>query len=177
MNTTSSSPRWMRNVLLAAGFYNLLWGGFAVLFPGAIFDWLHMPQPNYPQFWQCIGMIVGVYGIGYAIAAFNPVRHWPIVLVGFLGKIFGPLGMIQALWTEQLPWAFALNCITNDLIWWVPFAMILLHVRTLSLFAARPQVVEEPPELKPISASRRTPSTAIVWSSLKSASGDGNPKI
>jgi peroxiredoxin len=72
-------------------------------------------------------MIVGVYGIGYAIAAFNPVRHWPIVLVGFLGKIFGPLGMIQALWTEQLPWAFALNCITNDLIWWVPFALILKH--------------------------------------------------
>jgi hypothetical protein len=89
-----------------------------------------MPQPNYPQFWQCIGMIVGVYGIGYAIAAFNPVRHWPIVLVGFLGKIFGPLGMIQALWTEQLPWAFALNCITNDLIWWVPFALILRYAWT-----------------------------------------------
>jgi hypothetical protein len=50
--------------------------------------------------------------------------------VGFLGKIFGPLGMIQALWTEQLPWAFALNCITNDLIWWVPFALILKHAWT-----------------------------------------------
>ena len=133
MNNRSSSPRWMRNVLLAAGLYNVLWGGFAVLFPSAIFDWLRMPQPNYPQFWQCIGMIVGVYGIGYAIAAFDPVRHWPIVLVGFLGKVFGPLGMIQALWTEQLPWAFALNCITNDLIWWVPFALILRHAWTAYL--------------------------------------------
>jgi peroxiredoxin len=117
----------MRNVLLAAGVYNVLWGAFAVLFPSAIFDWLDMPQPNYPQFWQCIGMIVGVYGLGYAIAAFDPVRHWPIVLVGFLGKVFGPLGMVQALWTGQLPWAFALNCVTNDLIWWVPFALILRH--------------------------------------------------
>ena len=117
----------MRSVLLAAGLYNILWGAFAVLFPGAIFSWLDMPPPNYPQFWQCIGMIVGVYGIGYAIAAFDPVRHWPIVLVGFLGKVMGPLGMLQALWTGQLPWGFALNCVTNDLIWWVPFALILKH--------------------------------------------------
>jgi len=117
----------MRSVLIAAGFYNILWGAFAVLFPGAIFNWLDMPQPNYPQFWQCIGMIVGVYGIGYAIAAFDPMRHWPIVLVGFLGKVMGPLGMVQALWTGQLPWGFALNCVTNDLIWWVPFALILKH--------------------------------------------------
>lgn len=117
----------MRNVLLAAGLYNVLWGAWAVLFPGAIFNWLDMPQPNYPQFWQCIGMIVGVYGVGYAIAAFDPAKHWPIVLVGFLGKVFGPLGMVQALWTGQLPWGFALNCVTNDLIWWVPFLLILRH--------------------------------------------------
>jgi len=118
----------MRTALLAAGVYNVFWGAWAVLFPSAIFHWLNMPQPNYPQFWQCIGMIVGVYGIGYAIAAFDPVRHWPIVLVGFLGKVFGPLGMVQALWTGELPWGFALNCVTNDLIWWVPFFLILKYV-------------------------------------------------
>lgn len=117
----------MRNLLLAAGVYNVLWGAWAVLCPGAIFNWLGMPQPNYPQFWQCIGMIVGVYGVGYAIAAFDPARHWPIVLVGFLGKVFGPLGMVQALWTGELPWGFALNCVTNDLIWWVPFFLILKY--------------------------------------------------
>jgi hypothetical protein len=125
MSPTTPAPRWMRHVLLAAGAYNMLWGAFAVLFPNAIFRWLDMPLPNYPQFWQCIGMIVGVYGLGYAIAAFDPARHWPIVLVGFLGKVFGPLGMVQALWTGALPWSFALNCVTNDLIWWVPFALIL----------------------------------------------------
>jgi peroxiredoxin len=127
MTTPASSPRWIRRVLLAAGLYNVLWGAWAVLFPSAIFSWLDMPQPNYPQFWQCIGMIVGVYGVGYAIAAFDPVRHWPIVLVGFLGKVFGPLGMVQALWSGQLPWGFALNCVTNDLIWWGPFFLILKH--------------------------------------------------
>jgi peroxiredoxin len=127
MKTKPIAPRWMRQTLLAAGIYNVLWGAFAVLFPSAIFNWLNMPQPNYPQFWQCIGMIVGVYGLGYAIAAFDPARHWPIVLVGFLGKVFGPLGMVKALWTGELPWGFALNCVTNDLIWWIPFALILKY--------------------------------------------------
>lgn len=117
----------MRHALIAAGVYNLLWGAFAVIAPNAIFRWLEMPLPNYPQFWQCIGMIVGVYGVGYIIAAFDPVRHWPIVLVGLLGKILGPLGMAEALWSGALPWGFAWNCVGNDLIWWVPFALILHH--------------------------------------------------
>jgi small multidrug resistance pump len=38
-------------------------------------------------------MIVGVYGVGYYIAAYDPYRHWPIVFVGFSGKFFGPIGM------------------------------------------------------------------------------------
>lgn len=117
----------MQRTLLAAAVYNIVWGGFAILFPHALFDWLGIARCNYPQFWQCIGMIVGVYGVGYAIAASDPARHWPIILVGFLGKVFGPLGMAHSLWTEALPWSFAVNCLTNDLIWWVPFALILRY--------------------------------------------------
>ena len=41
-------------------------------------------------------MIVGVYGVGYATAALDPSRHWPVVLVGLLGKIFGPIGFLSA---------------------------------------------------------------------------------
>ena len=72
----------MFRVLLLAGLYNLMWGAFVVLLPGVLFAWARMAQPLYPELWQCIGMIVGVYGIGYAVAAFDPARHWPIVLVG-----------------------------------------------------------------------------------------------
>ena len=115
----------MRPVLLAAGIYNILWGGFVVLFPLTMFRWLDMPAPNYVEIWQCVGMIVGVYGVGYIAAAFDPLRHWPIVLVGFLGKVFGPIGFLQAALTGMLPWRFGLNNITNDLIWWIPFALIL----------------------------------------------------
>ncbi|WP_265593547.1 peroxiredoxin-like family protein [Verrucomicrobium sp. BvORR034] len=131
MNPRSASspaaPRWMRMMLWVAGIYNILWGAWAVLFPTALFDWLGMAQPSYPQLWQCIGMIVGVYGVGYAIAATDPARHWPVVLVGLLGKVFGPIGMAQAVWEGSLPAAFAVTCVTNDVIWWVPFGLVLKH--------------------------------------------------
>ncbi len=117
---------WMRWVLYAAGIYNIAWGGVAILFPLWIFRATGMELPHYPEFWQCIGMIVGVYGIGYLIAASDPIRHWPIVFVGFLGKVLGPIGFAEALWCERLALAFGLNIVTNDLIWWLPFSLILL---------------------------------------------------
>ena len=67
----AETPRWMSWALLAAALYNLVWGGWVVLFPHALFDGLQMARPNYPELWQCVGMIVGVYGIGYALAPEN----------------------------------------------------------------------------------------------------------
>jgi peroxiredoxin len=70
-------------------------------------------------------MIVGVYGLGYLIASVDPYRHWPIVLVGLLGKIFGPIGFLFSLGNGRWTPASSLLVITNDLIWWVPFAVII----------------------------------------------------
>jgi len=125
------APRWMKAALLAAAVYNVAWGTAVVLFPIATMSLLLGETLEstrlWPQLWGCIGMIVGVYGVGYAAAAFNPARHWPIVLVGFLGKIFGPIGFIDAALKGQLPWSMGVTNITNDVIWWVPFGLILLY--------------------------------------------------
>jgi len=115
----------MRVVLILAGIYNLVWGAWAIFFPNAAFDLAGMPQPNYPQLWQCIGMIVGVYGVGYLAAARDPYRHWPVVLVGFLGKFLGPFGSLAGMLDHSLTWTFGVVNLTNDLIWWVPFVLIL----------------------------------------------------
>ena len=122
----TKADSWMRWVLYAAGIYNMVWGAVAIIVPLWMFRAAEMELPRYPEFWQCIGMIVGVYGIGYIIAASDPIRHWPIVFVGFLGKVLGPIGFAEALWSERLPLVFGLNIVTNDLIWWIPFSLILL---------------------------------------------------
>ena len=115
----------MRTILRFAGAYKLSVGMLAVVFPRMLFEWAGMQPPTYPELFQCIGMIVGVYGIGYWVAASNPFTHWPIVLVGLLGKILGPAGFAFALARGTLPAAFGVTIITNDLIWWLPFAAIL----------------------------------------------------
>ncbi len=116
-------------ILWIAGIYNLLFGAAVILFPNVFFDLAGMERPLYPMIWQCVGMIVGVYGVGYIAAAYNPLRHWPIVLVGFLGKIFGPIGFAWYLVQGAFPLKFGLIIITNDLIWWIPFALILMAAR------------------------------------------------
>ena len=116
-------------VLRLAAIYNLAFGAGAVLFPSIWFELAGLAQPNYPSLWQCIGMIVGVYGVGYWIAANDPKTHWPIVLVGLLGKVFGPIGFLLAASRGELPWRFGVVILTNDLIWWWPFASILLAAR------------------------------------------------
>ena len=126
-DTGNDPPAYAGSVLRAAAIYNVLWGVGVVLFPAAAFQLAGMEPPRYPQIWQCVGMVVGVYGIGYWIAANNPVRHWPIVLVGLLGKLFGPIGFVAAAISGDLPWVWGVTIIFNDLIWWVPFAAILYH--------------------------------------------------
>lgn len=123
---STDAPAWMRRVLIFAAIYNLAWGAFAIFSPLSLFRWTGFdPLPVYPELWQCIGMIVGVYGVGYGIAASNPYRHWPIVLVGLLGKIFGPIGFASSVFSGRLPMKLGATIITNDLVWWVPFAVIL----------------------------------------------------
>jgi hypothetical protein len=122
------TPTWMKATLLLAGLYNLVWGAWVVLFPLAIFSWAEMALPRYPQIWQCVGMIVGTYGLGYLFAAQTPFRLWPIVFIGLIGKILGPIGFLTSAMNGDLPWAWGLTIVTNDLIWWLPFGVILYMV-------------------------------------------------
>jgi hypothetical protein len=120
-----NTPKWAFYSLFIAGIYNLAWGAWVILFPQFSFEIFGAEVPKYLELWQCVGMIVGVYGIGYIIAATDPNKHWPIVLVGFLGKVFGPIGFIQALYTGVFPLAFGIHNIFNDLVWLIPFYLLL----------------------------------------------------
>ena len=124
-------PPWIPFVLNAAAVYNLAWGLFVVFFPLAPFRWAGMEPPNYPAIVQCLGMIVGVYGVGYALAARDPVARWPLVLVGLLGKVFGPIGFVYAASRGEFPWQAGWTIVTNDLAWWIPFTAILFQTARL----------------------------------------------
>ena len=119
---TQIKSKW----LLAAGIYNLVWGILSIAIPTLQLDILGIPTSDIVVIlWQCIGMIVGVYGIAYIIAATDPNTHWPVVLVGLLGKIFGVMGMLFYIANGTIPVEFGLTCCLNDLFWIPAFASIL----------------------------------------------------
>lgn len=117
--------RWHRRVFLAAGVYNICWGLFAAAEPQWLFRFSGMPELNHPQIYSCLGMVIGLYGLLYLEVARMPARGWLLAAVGLAGKILGPMGMFYLIYQGIWPLRAAILCLTNDLIWWIPFAVYL----------------------------------------------------
>lgn len=129
--------RFHRCVFVLAGIYNLGWGAFSILDPQWLFRFAGMPPSNYPQIFACLGMVVGLYGILYLEVARVPERGRLLAAVGLTGKVLGPIGLAQLIWTGAWPPATAILCVTNDLIWWIPFALYLYDTRAAGGGAGR----------------------------------------
>ena len=118
--------KFHRAVFIIAGIYNIAWGLYAALDPGWLFRFAGMPPANYPEVFACLGMVVGLYGIIYLEVARLPERGWLLAAVGLLGKILGPIGLTILIWRDVWEPATAVLCLTNDLVWWLPFSLYLL---------------------------------------------------
>lgn len=123
--------RFHQIVFLLAGTYNLAWGAYSVADPQWLFRFAGMPPMNYPEIFACLAMVVGIYGFLYWHVAREPERGYTIAAVGLLGKILGPIGLAQLIVSGAWPLKSVILCLTNDFIWWVPFA---LYLRDASAF-------------------------------------------
>lgn len=117
--------RFHRGVFALAGAYNLVWGAWAAADPQWLFRFSGLPALNHPAIFACLGMVVGVYGFLYLEVARAPERGFPIAAVGLLGKVLGPVGLARLIATGQWPASTLVLCLTNDFIWWIPFALYL----------------------------------------------------
>lgn len=112
----------------AAAFYNLIWGTVVILWPSLLFTIWDIPQPTDSALWQVVGMFVLVYAPAYWWAANNPTANYSFIIIGFLGKLLGPIGFVWAVSQNQLPLAFGWIILFNDIIWWPAFASYLHEV-------------------------------------------------
>jgi hypothetical protein len=121
-----SRRRFHRCVFAAAGVYNIGWGLWSALDPQWLFRFAGMPLANHPAIFACLAMVVGLYGILYLDVARAPERGWLIAAVGLTGKVLGPIGLAQLIWSGAWPAKTLVLCLTNDFIWWAPFAIYLV---------------------------------------------------
>ena len=125
--TTGSIPRrrFHRTVFIFAGLYNISWGLYSVYDQQWLFRFSGLPLLNHPQVFACLAMVVGLYGIVYFEVARVPERGWLLAAVGLLGKILGPIGLAKLIIDGVWPGLTIVLCLTNDFIWWIPFAIYL----------------------------------------------------
>lgn len=124
-NSLSHHESWASFILGLAAIYNLCWGAVVVLFPKESLSWVGLSETANQPLVQCIGMLVGVYGVAYWVSALSPSRYWPLVGVGLLGKILGPIGGVVSVGRGDLPVVFLKVNVINDLVWWIPFGWVL----------------------------------------------------
>ena len=118
--------RLHRFTFTAAAIYNVVWGLYSGLDPQWVFRFADMPPMQHPVVFATVGMVIGLYGVVYFEVARRPERGFMLALVGLLGKIFGPIGLAFMIATGQWPAKTVLVILTNDLIWWIPFALYLI---------------------------------------------------
>jgi hypothetical protein len=134
--TSVYADRLFRIAFATAGLYNVAFGLWAGLRPQSFFEIFELPAPRYPAIWACLGMLVGVYGLLYWYAAARLDRARPIIAVGLLGKVLGPVGMAMTI-GDDWPRRLAMLCVGNDLIWWLPFGLFLIRGTSASRWAMR----------------------------------------
>lgn len=120
-----ATPKWMPRLLVAAGLYHLLFAIWVNFWPNIYFDWIGCARPNHPMLWRGLGFLSGAFGLGFLIAARSPVRHWPLVLIGFIKFNFVIITLAVGLAEGPLPHEILALVAIDDLIWWFPFAAIL----------------------------------------------------
>jgi hypothetical protein len=124
--TGSIGTPLFRIAFALAGCYNLAFGMWVVFWPLQFFELFGIAFPRYPAIWACLGMVVGIYGLLYWHAAWKPEYGRPIIAIGLLGKVLGPIGMVIS-FSDEWPRRLAMLNLYNDVIWWLPFTLFLLR--------------------------------------------------
>jgi len=117
--------RLHRAVFIGAGIYNIGWGLFSAADPQWLFRLSGMPLSNTPEIFACLAMVVGLYGLIYFEVARVPEAGFFMAAVGLLGKVLGPIGLAVLIARGIWPIDTVVLCLTNDLLWWVPFGLYL----------------------------------------------------
>jgi hypothetical protein len=128
-NADTSLDRWMHHVLKFAGGYNILAGLSMMVFYHEGFKSLGLAKPEFNLPIQLVGMMVALFGIGYLIVDRNPTANRNVLLLGLFSKTLGPMLAFGYVADGTLPPVMLIVLFFADIIYWVPFAMILWRLR------------------------------------------------
>jgi small multidrug resistance pump len=113
--------RWF----LAAAIYNAAWGTMVALAPSVMFDAIGMHVAEDTVAWRVVGMMVLTFAPCYWWASRDPWRHRHLIVLATGAKLLGTVGFVVAVASGELPVAFAVITLGNDVIWLPAFAVFV----------------------------------------------------
>lgn len=144
---------WMRIALVLAGAYHILFAFWTNMWPFHGFDLCGIDRPNHPMLWRTLGLISGMLGLAFLIAARDPIRYWLISLFGLLKSAIAAFIVSSAIFGGKLPASTGFLLTIDDLVWLPVFAYILWS--SLRAHAGIPPSRREPYTLREASETYR----------------------
>jgi len=123
---------WMRYLLRFAGTYNVLAGLCMILFYHEGYKLLGVPKPVLILPVQVMGILVGLFGVGYHLVASDPVPNRHLLTLGFWSKALSSLVALRCVALGQLPWGFVPVLFFSDIIYLPPFYLIMRRLRLVA---------------------------------------------
>ena len=89
-------------------------------------------QPTETIWRYLSALLIGMYGVGYALCAINPTLNRNIIILGLIGKLFVVLLVIALYAAGDIPVGIPVVA-SGDLIYVILFFIFLLRTRTGSI--------------------------------------------
>ncbi len=123
---------WMRRLLYFVGCYNLLAGLTMLVFYHECFKFIGVPKPHLMLPVQLVGMLVGLFGVGYIMVARNPVENRNLLVLGFWSKALGSSLGVGYVMLGKLPPVFLVILFFADIMYLPPFWVVMHRLRALA---------------------------------------------
>ncbi len=116
-----------RALFIAAAAYNIVFAVWSGFFPRQFFTMFATEPPGSQASWRVTAVVVALFGLIYAYAAYRPTRADIPVAVGLASKVLGPFAWLLAVTRgEMSPQLFPV-LLLGDLLWWFPLLTYLLR--------------------------------------------------
>lgn len=146
------APAWTKFTLLAAGCYSLAGAVAALVWPAWFGAWFGTPSPASLELSHILVALTAAMGVAYLLAARNPIRHWPTVLMALSAKLAITAWLAADIAAGRLPERTWLVVAFDDVIWLGPLAMVLKSAYDAHLERRRAAT----PEVLSLALRRRT---------------------
>jgi small multidrug resistance pump len=120
---------WMWFLLRFAGTFNLLAGFSMIVLYSEGFHLLGLKKPSLMLPLQLVGVMVGLFGIGYHMVASNPLQNRNVLVLGFWSKALGSALGVGYVALGKLPLVFLPVLLFADIAYLPPFYAIMRHLK------------------------------------------------